>query len=118
MKYPFLSGCTIGALVAMTVFYVLYEPSEVRGAQVKSSKDISESLIFSKNCPFGVARSDGVIQAVNQRTSKPIGYFEKYKNGTVALITPEGFAPDVTKCFQDEHLKKYLPEIPTFGVKH
>lgn len=110
MKYPFLSGFALGgALVAMVSMYVI-APSEIPDPLSDEYSSISP-----ETCSFGIARSGEVIQAVDWSVLQPIGYFEKYSDGTIALVTPSGYARDVTKCFRDGKLKEYLPEIRAAG---
>lgn len=105
MKFPFLSGIALGAaLTAAVSVYAIERPAEV-----KKTSDYTSSILDS--CSFGVVRADGVIQAVDWNVLQPIGFLEKYNDGTIVLIAPSGYAGNVTKCFQDGNLKKYLPEI-------
>lgn len=128
MKYPFISGFALGVLVATASIYAMDMSSETpeplsdrhsfnTSHMIKSPSQIAGALSgrhdpsTSGNCSFGIAKSDGVIQAVDWNVLQPIGFFEKYNDGTVVLITPSGYARDVTKCFRNGDLKKYLPEI-------
>lgn len=109
MKYPFVSGFVIGgALVATASIYLMAAPSEI--PDLLSDENYSSTM---HGCSFGIVRSDGVIQAVDWNVLQPIGFFEKFSNGKIGLITPSGYAGDVTKCFEDRELRKYLPEITT-----
>ncbi|MEM0550443.1 MULTISPECIES: hypothetical protein [Aeromonas] len=109
MKRPFLAGFVLGGIVATISIYVTNMPPEIPDPLAYASVPSTPTGI----CSFGVTTSGGVIQAVDWQALQPIGYFEKYAGGKVALITPEGYAPDVTECFKDEALKKFLPEITT-----
>ncbi|HAT2580699.1 TPA: hypothetical protein I8273_004758 [Aeromonas hydrophila] len=118
MKYPFLSGFALGgALVAMVSMYLI-APSETPDPVSDKYSSIPPdkySSIHPESCSFGIARSGEVIQAVDWSVLQPIGFFEKYNGGKIGLVTPSGYVRDVTKCFRDGKLKKYLPEIRAAG---
>ncbi|MGE6114328.1 hypothetical protein ACLHZ0_21445 [Aeromonas salmonicida] len=107
MKFPFLSGFALGGVLTAAVSVYVTE----RPAEIKEPLDDNYTSSFLDSCSFGVVKADGITQAVDWNVLQSIGFLEKYDDGTIALISPSGYAGNVTKCFQDGELKRDLPEI-------